>query len=442
MTGAECAARLVEHGLDPGELAAKQSLFERVLGPSGLAGLSPSATESPAHLWWVPGRLEVFGKHTDYAGGRTLVCAVPRGFAVAARPRADGIVRVVDAKRGDSLMLLPAADGPSFRGWRHYVEVVVRRLARNFPASAIGADVVIASDLPRASGMSSSSALLIGIATALLRVGGIKARDEWTTNIRDSLDTAGYFACIENGLSLGTLEGDAGVGTHGGSEDHAAIVAASSGHLSAFAFVPMRPIGSVRLPDDWSFVLAPCGVTASKTGGAMESYNRLSRGAEMLLELWNRVEPRAASLGSALGPDAHVAGGASAADRLRNLVRASSVDGWSAEPLERRLDHFIREDARVPAALAAFGDGDRARVSAVSEESQADAETLLGNQVSETIALARSARERGAFAASSFGAGFGGSVWALVSRTEAAAFARRWHPNAFVGAPGPSLTEL
>ena len=39
---------------------------------------------------------------------------------------------------------------------------------------------------------------------------------------------------------------------------------------------------------------------------------------------------------------------------------------------------------------------------------------LLGNQVPETIALARAALAHGAFAACSFGAGFGGSVWALV----------------------------
>jgi galactokinase len=38
----------------------------------------------------------------------------------------------------------------------------------------------------------------------------------------------------------------------------------------------------------------------------------------------------------------------------------------------------------------------------------------------------RSAREAGAQAASSFGAGFGGSVWALVPAADAEAFAARW----------------
>ena len=40
--------------------------------------------------------------------------------------------------------------------------------------------------------------------------------------------------------------------------------------------------------------------------------------------------------------------------------------------------------------------------------------------------MAKLAREHGAFASSSFGAGFGGSVWALVPAAEAAAFGERW----------------
>ena len=127
--------------------------------------------EPPRHAWWVPGRLEVFGKHTDYAGGRTLVCAVPNGLAVAASPRADGSIHVVDARRGDRLVLR-RRDGGGFTGWRHYVEVAARRLAANFPGAALGADIVFSSDLPRASGMSSSSALVIAMSSALVRVAG------------------------------------------------------------------------------------------------------------------------------------------------------------------------------------------------------------------------------------------------------------------------------
>jgi galactokinase len=60
------------------------------------------------------------------------------------------------------------------------------------------------------------------------------------------------------------------------------------------------------------------------------------------------------------------------------------------------------------------------------DQSQQAAEKLLGNQIPETSFLARQARKLGAVAASAFGAGFGGSVWALVPEVEAHAFRARW----------------
>jgi len=60
------------------------------------------------------------------------------------------------------------------------------------------------------------------------------------------------------------------------------------------------------------------------------------------------------------------------------------------------------------------------------DRSQEAAETLLGNQVPETIHLAASARAAGAAAASAFGAGFGGSVWALVELARGGQFLAAW----------------
>lgn len=429
-TAASLARALAEQGLDPAEVSGKAAMFDRALRM-----FQREAGRDPQYAWWVPGRLEVFGKHTDYAGGRTLVCTIPRGFVVLASPRADGVLRVADAGRHDTFSLDPA-DEAVHTGWRHYIEVVARRFARNFPGAARGGDLAIASDLPHASGMSSSSALVIGIATALIRVGGIERHVRWRTNVRSALDAAGYFACLENGLSFGTLAGDTGVGTHGGSEDHAAIVAGVPRHLSAFRFVPMKHLDDVAVPDAWRFVLTPCGVASDKTGSVMGKYNRLSQGTHLLLKLWNESDAGAKSLGAAL------AASPANVDRLRDLIHRSRFDGWTPDALEQRLDHFLREDARIPAALEAFCDADAERLGALAAESQSDAETLLGNQIAETSALAGSARELGAFASCSFGAGFGGSVWALVGRTDAEAFARQWDPDAFVAVPGPALCEL
>ena len=60
------------------------------------------------------------------------------------------------------------------------------------------------------------------------------------------------------------------------------------------------------------------------------------------------------------------------------------------------------------------------------DESQALAERWLGNQIAETSTLARLARQLGADGASAFGAGFGGSVWAMVPDREAERFCHAW----------------
>jgi galactokinase len=425
------ARALVACGMDARELDLKVPLFTSILETHRMLRPAP-----PRHAWWVPGRLEVFGKHTDYAGGRTLVCCVPRGFAVVASARDDGIVRVVDAWRGERHTVALAGGEASYSGWRQYVQVTAGRLARNFPTRDFGADVVVASDLPRASGMSSSSALVVSIATALGRLAAIQKDPTWRNTIRSGLDTASYYACIENGRSFASLSGDAGVGTHGGSEDHTAMIEGRAHHVSAFAFVPPRALGAALVPDGWRFVIAPSSVLARKTRDALAPYNRLAAGAARLLDAWNAESPRAVSLAAALSSSA------SAPARLKDLAERAATADMPASWLRDRLEHFIREDARAMEALDAFTHADAARLGDLAAASQRDAEKLLGNQVPATSALAASARQHGAFAACSFGAGFGGSVWALIDADKAVAFADRWQAGAFVMTPGPPVTEL
>ena len=440
------ASRLVAAGFDEGERAGKTELLQRVIAHwSGRAHVaSPTA-------WWVPGRLEVFGTHTDYAGGRALVAAVPRGFVFLASTRRDGSIAVVDAGQvsGDNGVVLAPTDPPNqFRGWRHYVEVTAARLARNFPGAALGADIVFASDLPRAAGMSSSSALVVGTATALIHVARLRDRDEWRANIRSTVDEAGYLACIENGRTFGTLAGDGGVGTHGGSEDHAAMVAGAARACTGFAFVPLRHLATVPMADGWSVVVATSGIGSHKTGTERDAYNRLSASARVLLDLWNGSHPACTSLAEAVasGPGAH--------EELECQIRETAIDGWSAATLAGRLAHFVREDQRVGAAMTALRDGDREAIGRLSAESQSDAEQHLHNQVAETSALVRVARDTGAFAARTFGAGFGGSAWAMVDR-DASGFAERWLTGyrhacpdagwralAFAANPGPPVIAL
>jgi galactokinase len=402
----------------------------------------------PTWRWFVPGRLEVLGKHTDYAGGHVLAGTVPRGFAMVAGPRADRRVRVIDVANRVHLDLGIDDDGPARTGWASYIQVTMRRLAANFPGAPLGLDLAFSSDLPRAAGVSSSSAIVVGIATALVRRGNLVARDEWQAAITSAEDQASYFGCLESGHDFRTLAGNAGVGTHGGSEDHSAILMSRAGHLGHYRFVPTTRLAVMPCPPEWTFVVGVSGVHADKAGTVRDRYNRAAFTAAALLAVWNGAAAvPAPSLSVALE-----APGAEA--ELRRLVATAAPQGIPAADLLRRLDHFLAEDAIVNEAARACARGDAAALGALAEASQARAEAWLGNQVPETVTLAALARGCGARGATSFGAGFGGSVWALVDDGDAAAFARAWiaaysarHPGMpnvawFAARPGPGLVDV
>ena len=369
--------------------------------------------------FFVPGRIEVLGKHTDYAGGRSLLCAVERGFRVAVVPREDAIVTVTDWLRGEREVLSLDPDLPDGeqRHWSTYPRVVARRLARNFPRARHGADIVFRSDLPQAAGLSSSSALMVAIFLALAAVNNLEKQEEYARAIRDREELATYLACVENGSSFGPLEGDRGVGTTGGSEDHVAMLCSEEGTLGVYSFSPVRRERMVAMPVGYVFAVGASGVLAQKAGAAMAHYNQASAQSLALLDRWNRLTGRLdLSLGAAMAtlPDA--------LDRLRGALLPEGD-----APLLARLEQFVEESTvLVPAAAEALAAGDLTTFGLVVDRSQDLAEAALGNQVPETVALARSARRLGAVAASAFGAGFGGSVWALVSKPDAEAFVEGW----------------
>jgi len=407
---------LASSGLESSELPGRLALLDRTL-----EAFAAVAGRAPVWAWLVPGRIEVFGKHTDYAGGRSLLTAVPRGFALAAAPRDDGRVVAHDARWQASVIINTGNDSQVFHGWANYVAVVARRLLQNFPGATLGVDLTFSSDLPRAAGISSSSALVVGVALALIRRAGLEERPEWRAAIHDLLDLAGYLGAVENGLAFRSLPGTNGVGTHGGSEDHTAILNCRPGAVSAFSYVPTQPLGEAAVPADWRFLIMPSGVEAAKAGGARVRYNRASLATQAIGDVWRRHSGE-----TAIRPLAQVLSAGGDETVLRDAIARLPHADFSADALDQRLRHFIGEDARVLPALAAFAAADRERIGRLSEASQADAESLLGNQVPETSAAAALAREAGAFAASSFGAGFGGSVWALSDAGEAVAVAERW----------------
>jgi galactokinase len=404
---------------------------------ASLRDLGAPAVEQAAR-YWVPGRIEVLGKHTDYAGGRSLLCAVERGFAMVVAPRADTHMRIMDAR----LMEVADSDiGPEMsapaRHWSTYPITVARRIARDFPTlgRVRGADIVFTSDRPRAAGVSSSSALVVATFLALADANELSSLPEFAEHIKDNEHLAGYLGAVENGWSFGHLAGDTGVGTLGGSEDHTAILCGRPNELVQYTFRPVRFERAVPVPAGYTFAIGVSGVRAEKTGAARERYNRASRSMSVIAEIWRQATGRNEATAAAV-----ITSSPSALDELRAVIARAdtSETGLTPQQLLTRLDHFVVESEElIPAASNALARHDLAAFGDIVDRSQSRAERLLENQIEETVELARSARELGAVAASAFGAGFGGSVWALVRDDNADDFLHRWERHHRERFPSP-----
>ncbi len=391
----------------------------------------------PAWAWWVPGRIEVLGKHTDYAGGQVLNCATDVGMVVVARPRRDALVKVRSLGQTVELPLAVTAVGQG--GMSTYIAAVARRLARHFPGISTGVDLSIAANLPGASGMSSSSALVISVHLALAEANRLRERPEYRAGFANEEDLVPYLGCHENGAGYRQFAGEAGVGTSGGSQDHAAILLSRAGQLNQWSFSPFHRLSTVAWPNDLVMTVAVSGVLAEKTAAACAHFNRVADRVRAAAAAWNSASERNdASIGAAI-----------------LTCDASTVLAAIRDPdLRLRAEQTIIETTEiVPGAVAALATGDTARFGTLTARSQAMAETHLMNQIPETIALVASAHVHGAVAASSFGSGFGGAVWAAFRRSDdgstawLADYRRRFPQHANVATlhhitPGPGATAL
>ena len=379
--------------------------------------------DAPARAFFIPGRIEILGKHTDYAGGRSIVAAAEHGFCMVAVDRDDQRMRIFADEAAEKTEFEISPDlTPTLGHWSNYPMTVARRLARNFSRSLRGVDVAFRNDLPPAAGMSSSSALIVGSYLVLAGVNGLADSDEYRSNIPDCESLGEYLGTIENGQDFGTLVGDSGVGTFGGSEDHTAILCCRDGQLSQYSYCPVRLERRIELPAEYTLAIASSGVIAEKTGSAREKYNRATSLAGTAVKTWNATTGRSdVNLAKAIASEPDAAG------LIRNVLADAKDVEFPPDKLVKRFDHFLAESEQIiPAAGQALARGDMEEFARQVDRSQELTETLLCNQVPETIFLAGCARKIGAVAASAFGAGFGGSVWAMVATEVAEEQIRQW----------------
>ena len=372
----------------------------------------------------VPGRVELVGKHVDYAGGRSLTCAVDRAITVHARAIDAPVIRVRDRPRRGVVEVPLVADVERAKRsprWSSYVVAVARRFARDFPHARRGVELDVGSTLPPSAGLSSSSAFVVAVATALFDANHLEDDDAARAIVGDPLARAEYIGAMETGAAYGDFPGDEGVGVRGGAQDHVAIVCAMEESAGQFSYRPARLERRVPWPAEYSIAIGVSGVTATKTGNARARYNRVADSTRALLRAWNASAGRA---------DDTLAGAlASAPDAAARLSRLAEqgVEQFDGAYLGPRFAQFREEvEVVVPGVGDALRDLDVAALGALVDRSMAMADGALRNQVGETSHLARTARAHGAVAASAFGAGFGGAVWAMVRTSDSEAFVDAW----------------
>jgi galactokinase len=416
-----------------GRLAARKGAGERPAGRRAIAA------GRGTFLGFVPGRIEVLGRHTDYAGGHSLVCAVDRGFLFAAAPNDHGTVRIAGDRAEFEPLEFPASAAitPVIGSWGNYPMTMTQRLAANLGTRGRlgGVDIVFASSLPVGSGMSGSSALMMMTFLALAETNGLARSRRFRTAIADGVDLAMYLACCENGQSFRDLAGNRGVGTFGGSEDHTAILNGRAGMLSLYQYAPTVHKADLSWPGEYVLAVAFSGVRAEKTKEALERYNLASR----------RAREAAAACNAAWGTDHPNLRGVLEHAESRHGRRAllAIEHALAGTPRELRLAGRVRQFAleelrHLPEAERALCRRDMRRFGRMIDLSHAASRRHLRNIVPPVDFLQRTAGRLGALGASGFGAGFGGAVFAVVPESRVSEFLARWEEEYRAAWPGQS----
>jgi galactokinase len=318
---------------------------------------------------FIPGRVNLIGEHIDYHNLPVLPMAIRRGICIAFHPRPDSTVRAVSiSEKTESVFDLFCNERANPGSWINYL-LAAKKVAQDGWKIKTGVDAAIASDLPSAAGLSSSSALLVGFTIALLRANGIEPS-------------------IPELMSV-LPEGEQFVGTRGGGMDHAAVLAGHPGCALLVSFSPLH-LSPVPVPPDWRFLVAHSLTTAEKAGAVLAKYNALRTA------------------------------GTSALEKLHLPSYAAALEVHECLPLSELNEtermtflHVCQEARRVSRAVEALRSSDFARFGQLLNQSHHSLRDQLHISNAAVDTLVETALQSGAVGARMTGAGFGGCVIAL-----------------------------
>lgn len=342
-----------------------------------LAAFRDAFGGEPSALAVGPGRVNLIGEHTDYNDGFVLPAALQRDVRIALRPRADRtlVLRSMDYEDGLSIDLDALVKNEERALWGNYVAGVAWALGER-GIELRGMDAVIIGNVPRASGLSSSAALEVASALALLHAAG-------QDDALDGPEIAKATQRAENefvGVNSGIMDQFISVL---GRADHALLIDCRS---LSYELVPV--------PTNVSIVI---GNTKASRSLASSAYNERRQECERGVAALQAAYPSIRALRD-------VSSAMLEAERAR-------LD----ETVYRRCRHVVTENERVLAAVAAFKNNDLVRVGELMDSSHESLRVDYEVSSDALDAMVDAMRGTGGcYGARLTGAGFGGCAVALV----------------------------
>jgi galactokinase len=333
--------------------------------------------------------VNLIGEHTDYNGLPVFPIAIQRDIAILFRERSDNRVLLhdIDPAFSPREFEITSSITPYRSGdWGNYVKAAAQTICHEF-GSITGLNGVVSGEVPRAAGLSSSSAMVVAASLALLASNQLQYEP---LRLMEML-----------------ASGEQYVGTRGGGMDQAISLGGARNTAVKIDFFPLR-LTPTPVPSNWRFIVAHSLVVARKSAAAREKYNQRPVECRQALEEFTRISgPTERSLSfsqllSEQGPTTVLA----TADEI---LKSTSL---------KRFRHVVSEGARVEEARGAMLAGDMNCFGELMNESHESLRKDFEVSCPELDELVQICRAGGASGARMTGAGFGGCAVALCDESD------------------------
>jgi galactokinase len=340
----------------------------------------------PTAVSYAPGRIEVLGNHTDYNAGTTLSTAINMGHCFCISASTEPGVRLTAGDLRETTSFDPATQErlPKQFQWANYVKGVMFYL-HDQSIEIDSVDCTFLGSIPMGAGLSSSAALEVATAFAVL---------EYTGKTLDKNEIGILAQAAENnfaGCNCGLLDQFSSIfGVHHG------LIHSDFRTLETFP---------VKLPDDVVFLMINPHI---KHALADSPYNerRIS------------CEKAADELDALLDHEVKALRDVSWEEFEANKDRISPEAA-------QRATHVIGEITRVEKGVKLLAEGNLEAFGQFLFDSHETSRTAFENSCPELDLVVEAARESGALGARLSGGGWGGSVVALVHAADADAICQK-----------------